>query len=292
MRVSIVTISYNQAAYLEHTMLSVLNQTYPDIEYIVIDGGSTDGSQEIIRKYESRLAYSHSKRDHGSADGLNQGISRTTGEVVSYLNSDDLLAPGAAQTIVNEFTNHSDADVVYGDSMEIDEHGNEVRVIPSEPFDIAKIFTTWENPVRQPSAFFKRNVWERYTGMDQNFPFCYDFEYWIRISPGVKFRYVPSLLSSSRLHSQSRSIARQDLQAQDMVAMFEQYRTTPIFLSSGVTENEARKGLCRVAGEHYLTAGKKWSAFKTHIEYTKYAFKGIERLYRILRYIARLLLKS
>jgi glycosyltransferase involved in cell wall biosynthesis len=289
--VSIVTPSYNQAAYLEETIQSVLNQTYEDVEYIIIDGGSTDGSQEIIRQYENKLKYWQSKKDKGFADAINQGWMRAGGNILAYLNSDDLLERYAVQKAVQAFLDSPDADIVYGDTTMIDEKGNPLRVFQSEPFDIGAVFKTWFDPIRQPSAFIRKAVMDEFGGVDENYQFCADFEYWIRIAGGgARFLYIPEVLSKSREHASAKSIRQQDVQAEELIRIFEKFRNTPVFLNSGVSEREALQGLYRVVAEHYINAGRKWDALQSHIEYCAHAYSGFERPYRILRFMGRLLL--
>src|SRR5258706_6083465 len=125
-RISIVTPSFNQAAYVDATIRSVLDQRYPNLEYIVVDGGSTDGSVDIIRRYEDRLTYWVSEPDRGQADAINKGLARATGEIRAYLNSDDLYLPGALLRVAAEYRAHPDADIICGVCRVIDEHGRMV----------------------------------------------------------------------------------------------------------------------------------------------------------------------
>ncbi|MCI0413428.1 glycosyltransferase [bacterium] len=293
MLVSIVTPSYNQAAFLEETIQSVFNQTYQDLEYIIIDGGSTDGSQEIIHKYETKLAYSQSKKDGGYADAINQGWMRATGDILAYLNSDDLLEKDALQKAVHAFSDSPDTDVVYGDTTLIDARGNTLSVFRSEPFDLRSIFQTWNDPVRQPSAFIRKSVWDRFGGLDESFQFCADFEYWIRIAGGgARFLYVPDLLSRARTHSAAKSVGQQDVQAKELIRIFEKFRNTPVFTNSSASEKESWKALYRVVSEHYINAGHNWDALRAYNKYSTQAFSGFERAYRTLRFIGRLMFRS
>jgi glycosyltransferase involved in cell wall biosynthesis len=291
--VSIVTPSYNQASYLEETIQSVLNQTYENVEYIIIDGGSTDGSQEIIRKHENKLKYWQSKKDKGFADAINQGWMRATGDILAYLNSDDLLEMDAAQKAVQAFLDSPDTDIVYGDTTVIDEKGNTMRLFHSEPFDIHTVFKTWFDPIRQPSAFIRKSVRDQFGGMDESFQFCADFEYWIRIAAGgAHFLYIPDLLSRTREHADAKSTRQQDVQARELIRIFEKFRNSLVFLNSGVPEKEALQGLYRVVREHYINAGRKWDALQANNKYCEHAYSGFERAYRTLRFIGRLLFRS
>src|SRR5579883_1225991 len=155
--VSIVTPSFNQAQFLEKTVRSVLSQDYPNIEYIIIDGGSTDGSVEIIKKYEDRLAYWVSEPDKGQAHAINKGWQRATGTIVAYLNSDDLYMPGTVTTAVQALQSQPDECMVYSDALMIDEHGRQLRRLIGRPFDIRHVITS-EGFVPQPTAFIRRHA--------------------------------------------------------------------------------------------------------------------------------------
>ncbi len=289
--VSIVTPSYNQAAYLEETIQSVLDQTYENVEYIIIDGGSTDSSQEIIRQYENKLKYWQSKKDKGFADAINQGWMRATGDILAYLNSDDLLEKDTVQKAVQAFLDSPDTDIVYGDTTMINETGKPLRLFQSEPFDLGAVFKTWFDPIRQPSAFIRKSVKDEFGGMDESYQFCADFEYWIRIAGGgSRFLYVPDVLSKSREHAAAKSMSQQDVQAEELIRIFEKFRNTPVFLNSGVSEKEALQGLYRVTREQFISSGHKWDALQSHLKYSAHAYSFFERPYRILRFIARLLL--
>jgi hypothetical protein len=154
------------------------------------------------------------------------------------------------------------------------------------------VFTTWEDPIRQASSFFRRRVWERFGGLDESFQFCADFEYFVRISEDVDFLYVPILFSRARIHSESKSVAQQQVQSRELIRIFDKFRGTPVFMNSGISEEQAQKGLYRMVGEHYKNAGYKWEALRAHIKHTRFAYSGFERFYRIARYAGRLLFRS
>ena len=134
-KVSIVTPSFNQASFLEQTLRSVLEQDYPNLEYIVIDGGSTDGSVEIINKYADQLAYWQSQPDQGQTDAINQGFAHATGEILAWLNSDDLLLPGAVSAAVRALEEHPEAAMVYGDALLINAQGKTIGKFPAAQTD-------------------------------------------------------------------------------------------------------------------------------------------------------------
>jgi glycosyltransferase involved in cell wall biosynthesis len=287
--VSIVTPSYNQAPYLEQTILSILNQSYKNIEHIVIDGGSNDGSVEIIKKHESRLAYWHSRRDRGFGDAINQGWNKSKGSILSWVNSDDLLSPDAVQTVVDIFTNHPDVDLVYGNARIIDASGLWLRDFPSEPFDAKKVFTTWEDPIRQPAAFFRRNVFQRFGGLDETFHFCIDFEYWVRIWNETKFLHIPEYLASARMHPASKTSTLESTQARELMRLCNRVVNGPLLNGSGVSPKEAWKGLYFRVSQNFRNAQSSIQALKAYLRYCLYAFSPPEACYRFLRYTAGML---
>lgn len=205
--VSIVTPSYNQVAFLEHTIQSVLDQDYPDIEYIVIDGGSTDGSVDTIKKYEGRLAYWVSEPDRGQSHAINKGWQRATGEIVAYLNSDDLYAPGAITAAVRTLTSNPDACMVYGDVLVVDEHGQFLRPLRGRRFDIRRQLVT-EGLVPQPTAFIRRQSLDSVGLLDESLHLVMDYDLWIRLGLQYSIMYVPgSYWAKFREHTSAKSTA-------------------------------------------------------------------------------------
>ena len=291
MRVSVVTPSFNQGKYLEETIRSVLEQSYPEIEYIIIDGGSRDQSLDIIRKYENRLAYWQTGKDRNAWDAINQGWEKSTGEIFCYLNADDVFLENTVQTIVEKFQQNPNVDVLYGDATAIDSNGKQLFPFASENFDIAKIFRTWEDPIRQPSSFFRASVFKQYGGTDETYPFCADFEYWIRIAPTSKFLYIPLNLSLVRLHAETRTATMEDVQARELIRLAKQFIDTQQFHDSGVQPKEALSGAYLRAMMHFRNAGHKLEALKSYFHYCRLALPPVYGLYRFSRFCASLLIK-
>lgn len=178
-KISIVTTNYNYGHFLEETILSVVSQNYPNLEYIIIDGGSTDRSVEVIQKYESHLAYWISEPDFGQANGINKGFRKCTGEIVGFLNSDDLYKPETFKTVASLF---EDAGASWiGSSIDaIDEVGHYLQTNPVSPFRerINWVQGLW---FPQPSSFWRRNVMEQVGLLDEALHYCFDQEYWARL---------------------------------------------------------------------------------------------------------------
>jgi len=176
-RVSIVTPSYNQGQFIEETIRSVLLQGYPDLEYIIIDGGSTDGSVDIIRKYEPWLAYWVSEPDKGQADAINKGWRKATGEFLSWLNSDDILLPNALVQAVSHLVANRDSLLVYCDQRVIDENSNMLFEIHLPDFELRDVIRSWLNPVNQPGFLMRSKVLKCVGFLDENLSFSMDFDY-------------------------------------------------------------------------------------------------------------------
>ena len=204
MKISVVTPSFNQGGFLELTMQSVLNQGYPDLEYIVIDGGSSDNSVEIMRKYQSSLAYWVSEKDRGETEAINKGLKRVTGDIWCYLCSDDTLAAGTLARVVEAF-HRTNADVVYGNCNFITSAGLVSRVKRPGPFDHTRLLKG--NYLYQPSVFLRRSVLDKYGFFDESLHYAMDYEYWLRASQSMRFAYVDEVLSNYRLHLNSKSMS-------------------------------------------------------------------------------------
>ncbi|MEK6752215.1 MAG: glycosyltransferase family 2 protein [Chloroflexota bacterium] len=204
--VSIITPSYNQAAYLEQTILSVLNQDHPRIEYIVVDGASTDGSVEIIKKYESKLAYWVSEKDRGQADAINKGFARATGEIIAWLNSDDYYLPGAVNAAVKVFEERSDVVLVYGNMLAVDEHGKTFNTLNYKPLTLEDLLCF--QIIGQPAVFMRRSALQKTNGLDLTFHFLLDHLLWIQIAQHGQILHVDQTWSAARYHAEAKNRAK------------------------------------------------------------------------------------
>lgn len=202
--VSIVTPSYNQGRFLEETLVSVRKQDYPRVEHIVIDGGSSDQSVDVIRRHEGGLARWVSEPDRGQSDAIAKGFSMATGELFAWLNSDDLLMPSAVGTAVRTFITAPSIGLVYGDRVEIDAKGNIIGVVelPSHHDRMFRRNVT----IPQETAFFRRSAYEAVGGVDTTLHFAMDFDLWIRLAHVATMRHVPMFLGCYRRHALSKSV--------------------------------------------------------------------------------------
>ncbi len=207
-KISIVTPSYNQAQFLERTILSVLNQNYPNLEYIIIDGGSTDGSVEIIKKYEKYLTYWVSEKDNGQADAINKGFMKSTGEILAWLNSDDLYLPGALHKICQFFRYNPEIDIVYGNFYYIDEDDNLIRRSVAVSFNMGALLYG-ELGICQSSTAWKRDIFFKVGMLEDRCQYSMDSVlYYKFVKQKAKFGYLNEDLGTFRMHSSSKTMQR------------------------------------------------------------------------------------
>ncbi|MBI3168825.1 MAG: glycosyltransferase [Chloroflexi bacterium] len=215
--ISIVTPSYNQSRFVERAIRSVFDQNYPNLEYVVQDGGSDDGSVELIKSLEHGLTYFESRKDMGQAHALNLGFSRTSGEIMGYLNSDDTLLPGTLWYVADYFNQHPDVDVVYGHRIIINENDEEIGRWILPPHSASAFL--WIDYIPQETLFWRRRIWEKVSSqVDESFSFAVDWDLLIRFyMAGAKFVRVPRFLGAFRAHpTQKTSIRMKEIGAQEM----------------------------------------------------------------------------
>jgi glycosyltransferase involved in cell wall biosynthesis len=203
-RITVVTPSFNQAAYLERTIRSVLDQNYPDLEYIIVDGGSTDGSVDIIRRYADRLAWWVSEPDSGQTEAINKGLRRATGEWVAWQNSDDTYYPGTFHDLAAVAAKNPQAGLIIGDMMLIDEHDHPLRDIcyvkPSYKALLAEGMV-----LSNQSAFWRRRVHEEIGLMAEDLHCSFDYEWFLRLTAHVEAIHVYRILGALRLHGETKA---------------------------------------------------------------------------------------
>ena len=204
MKVSVVTPSFNQAQFLERTLASVASQLRAQVEHVVFDGGSTDGSVAILERFRPAVRWT-SEKDAGQADAVNQGIRATDGDVIGWLNSDDVYYPGAIQRVVEYLDEHPDVDVVYGMADHIDRDDYAFEAYPTEPWSFERL--KHRGIICQPAAFFRRRVVERHGALDASLRYCMDYEYWLRLAKaGARFAYLEEKLAGSRLYAETKTL--------------------------------------------------------------------------------------
>jgi len=204
--ISIVTPSYNQARFLEDTLQSVVSQNYPHTEHIVVDGGSTDDSVDIIRRYAPHLRSWVSEPDRGQSHAINKGLAQATGDVLTWLNSDDTYLPGALVDVGSYFARHPDVDLVYGDYVYTDAEGRPMR--RRHVFDtIAYESLLYHDYLGQPAVFFRRSLFEKVGPLDESLHYCMDWDLFLRMWRVCRPRHLPRVLATYRLDQAAKSNA-------------------------------------------------------------------------------------
>ena len=203
--VSVITPSFNQGKYIEETILSVLNQDYKNIEYIIIDGVSSDNSVDIIKKYGLKLTYWLSEPDKGQADAINKGFLKSTGEFICWVNSDDLIYPDFISSRLKQFQLHPDIDMIYGDVDQGPDPDNS-WLRKGKQTSFLSMLKTINVPIPQQSAIWRRKVMEKTGFLDPKWHVLLDMDYFIRISKNHKILYIPGSLTFFRVHQNSKSV--------------------------------------------------------------------------------------
>jgi glycosyltransferase involved in cell wall biosynthesis len=203
--VSIVTPSYNQGRFIRETIESVLSQDYSPIEYWVMDGASTDDTVEILKTYGKRILWV-SEKDHGQSHAVNKGWRRSKGEILGWLNSDDIYLPGAVRKAVEFLEGNPSVAAVYGEGYHIREDGSIIERYPTEPFSDQRLKETCF--ICQPTVFIRRNVLENVGFLDEGLNFCMDYDLWFRIAKEYRWGYLPEYLACTRFYPDAKTLAR------------------------------------------------------------------------------------
>lgn len=208
--VTVVTPTFNQAKFLERTIQSVLMQDYSNLEYIIVDGGSSDGSVEVIKKYEKRLAWWVSEKDRGQTDAINKGFARTRGEIIAWLNSDDTYEPGAIREAAEYFVRHPEISAVYSQANYINENDKIIGRFPAAQTDYKKLRRGFVH-VPQQACFFRADIWKKIGPLDASFYFAMDYDLWVRLAKEAPMAYIPEKTwANFRLHSDAKTISADD----------------------------------------------------------------------------------
>lgn len=222
-KLSIVTPSYNQGKFLEETILSVLNQNYEPLEYIVIDGGSTDESVEIVRRYEKHISYWVSEKDRGQVHALNKGLERATGDLFAFINSDDVFLPGAFNAAVSHFESRPGCEWLCGDTLMFGE-GFATELIRARVPASAAHALSWSYKAAQPGMFWKRELVA--SGFDEEWPYDFDHDLYVRLLlAGHACEHLPVPVAAYRLHAVSKTVAEGDRQIAEFDRSAEVYES-------------------------------------------------------------------
>jgi glycosyltransferase involved in cell wall biosynthesis len=278
--ISIITPSFNQARYLEQTIRSVLGQDYPRIEYIVVDGASTDGSVEIIKKYDGRggvvppnsgertsplqtrtISFWVSEKDSGQADAINKGLARAKGEIVAWLNSDDYYLPNAVSAAVKVFEENPEVVLVYGNMLAVDERGNPFNTLRYKQLTLQDLLCF--QIIGQPAVFFRQSVLEKIGLLDTTFHFLLDHHLWIRIAQHGKILHVNQTWAAARYHAEAKNRAKAAEFGREAFRILD-WAEGQAGLAESIrpVERRARASAHRVDARYLLDGGKSASALK------------------------------
>ena len=257
--VSIITPSLNQAAFIEAAIESVLAQDYPNIEYIVVDGGSTDGTLDILRRYGERVRWI-SEPDAGQSDAINKGVRLTQGEILAWMNADDQYAPQAVSRAVAELQAHSQAALVYGHAEFTDQAGRVIApCVRVEPFDLYRLLHSLDYIV-QPTTFFRRDAFLAVGGLDSSLRYCLDYDLWIKLALRYQVRYLPELLARVRVYPATKTASGGLERLNEIERMVRRYgrRRLPEMFYGEMVKTSWRTGLRALTSGNWRRAGATW----------------------------------
>ena len=260
--VSIITPSFNQARYLEDTIRSVLDQDYPNLEYSVIDGASSDGSVDIIRKYADKLAWWGSEKDSGQAEAINKGLARAKGEIIAWLNSDDYYLPGAISAVVKAFDKNPDVVLVYGNMLAVDEKGETINFLKYNQLDLSDLLCF--QIIGQPAVFFRREVLEKAGSLDATYHFLLDHHLWLRIALQGQILHVDETWAAARYHAEAKNRVKAAEFGREAFRILDWARQTQpeLVLVMEKIGRRAQASANRVDARYLLDGDQPWPALK------------------------------
>jgi len=282
MKISVVTPSYQQSRFIRRTIESVLGQDYPEKEYVVFDGGSTDGTIPILVGFGDKVRWV-SEKDRGQTHAINKGIQATQGEIIGWLNSDDVYYPGALSKVARVFKENPEVEVVYGEADHIDEHDRFLEAYPVEDWNLPRMMETCI--ICQPACFIRRKVVNQHGLLDEKLHWCMDYEYWLRLAKrAVVFYKTNHKLAGSRMYQDTKTLsARVKVHTQINDVMKYHFGRVPdrwIFnLAHYIAEQKVRRNLdekkfCRLLAIETCRAFWRWKSLPT--------YKSIKMLFKLI----------
>lgn len=267
MKVSVITPSFNQGQFIERTLASVACQKGAEIEHVVFDGGSTDSTVDVLEKFSPPVRWV-SEKDRGQTDAVNKGIRATDGEIIGWLNSDDIYYPGAIARVVGYFQDHPDIDIVYGMADHIGLDDLPFEEYPTEEWDFERL--KYHCFLCQPAVFFRRRVVEQYGLLDESLNYCMDYGYWIRLAlAGARFGYLETKLAGSRIYPENKTMGSRMKVHSEINDMFKQlvgtvpdkwlFNYAHTVVESKLDKVKQRKRFCIAVGIQALQAAIRWN---------------------------------
>lgn len=267
--VSIITPSFNQAAFLEKTIQSILSQEYPCIEYIIIDGGSTDGSLEIIQKYANQIAYWVSEKDDGQADGFNKGLTKATGKYLGWLNSDDHYLPGAVAEAVNLLEAHPEAGFVFSDVQAIDGDGKITNIMRYGDWNLEDLMGF--NIIGQPGVFMRSDAVRNAGGLDASYHYLLDHQLWLKLARNAEMIYSHSIWSAARFHAGAKNVAQSASFGTEAFRIVDWLKSTQSYANLfAQNEKKIMAGAYRMNGRYLLDGGLYSQSLRSYWQGLKY----------------------
>ncbi|MBN1537143.1 MAG: glycosyltransferase [Anaerolineales bacterium] len=282
--VSIVTPSYNQEKFLEAAIQSVLAQQDNSfqLEYLVVDGGSMDGSLEIIQRYADQLAWWVSEPDKGQAEAINKGLQTANGEFIAWLNSDDLYLPGAIASAVRVLQSDPDLGMVYGDALSIDAQGVPINRLTFGNWGLTELACF--RIICQPAVFMRKTVLDKAGYLDTGYHYMLDHHLWLRMASLAPIRHVGKLWAAARQHAEAKNVAQAAGFSQETMRLMQWVQTQPEF--SEIVTSHPRKimgGATRLSARYTLDGGLAWQALKTYIRaFRHYPAYTLQHWHRIV----------
>lgn len=286
--VSVITPSFNQASFLEYTLQSVQNQDYPAVEHLVVDGGSTDGSVEIIRRYAHRLAWWVSEPDRGQAEAINKGFQRASGEIVAWLNSDDLYLPGAISRAVAAMQANTELGLVYGDALTIDLQGCPLNRLTFGDWGLEDLL--YFRIICQPAVFMRRQVLEQAGYLDPSYHMMLDHHLWMRMASLAPIQYIGGgaggefiPLAAARHHPSAKNVSQPERFADETLRLLDWLQTQPRLAEQMARHpRRTRGGAMRLVGRYLLDGGQTTAALRAYLHallaWPSYTLKHAHRM--------------
>ncbi len=267
--VSIVTPSYNQAAFLEYTINSVLAQDYTHLEYIIVDGASNDGSIDIIHKYADKLKWWKSEADNGQAEAINKGFKHASGEIIGWLNSDDLLLPGAISQVVDSMEKNPAAKMVFSNAITIDTEGRPLNKLIFGDWGLQEFLRF--QIICQPAVFMRRSILEEIGYLDQTYHYMLDHHLWLQIASINSVKHIEGFWAAARHHPDAKNVAQPERFSQEILRLLDWILTQPLMEEIQVNDrNHIMGGAYRLIARYFLDGRMVGESIKYYFRALRY----------------------